>query len=448
MTTACVFVGPSLARTTAADVLPDAHFLPPVQQGDVYRAVIEWRPQVLGIIDGYFQHTPSVWHKEILWALKQGVHVLGAASMGALRAAELEPFGMRGVGKIFAAYRDGTLEPYGDFEDDDEVAVIHGPPDSGFLAVSDAMVNIRLTAHCAEQSGIISTQCRDALVRSAKSLFFAQRTYARAAALTRGNGADDAEIDAFLDWLPNGKVEQKALDAIELLNVIVSNDWYTDIPAFAFEHTEIWQQATLRMPHEGAASPAPSSRATLMEELQLNVPLYRETKRQAAARVLMLSTQATEDSAAHIRRLRAISDRFRRANDLWDRESIDTWLTANDLHVNDFDALMKGESLIEVLCESWDDDLTSHMLDILRLSGHYATLAARARDKHALMQQGSVTRVPEDQLLRWYFETCCGGEWPEDIDTHATVMGFSGRDAFMRALALEHHYVQVTAETV
>ena len=86
-------------------------------------------PQAIGIIDGYFQWAPAVWHKEILWAIQQGVHVFGAASMGALRAAELAPFGMRGVGRIFEAYRDGVLPGSGDepFEDDDEVAVVHGP---------------------------------------------------------------------------------------------------------------------------------------------------------------------------------------------------------------------------------------------------------------------------------------------------------------------------------
>ena len=79
------------------------------------------RPVAIGLIDGYFERVPAVWHKEILWALSQGIHVFGSASMGALRAAELAPFGMVGVGAIFEAYRDGILE------DDDEVAVAHGP---------------------------------------------------------------------------------------------------------------------------------------------------------------------------------------------------------------------------------------------------------------------------------------------------------------------------------
>src|SRR5207244_10999206 len=75
---------------------------PPVKQGDVYKAALA-RPALIGIIDGYFEVTPTVWHKEILWAMAQGIHVYGSASIGALRAAELSPFGMKGGGRIFAS---------------------------------------------------------------------------------------------------------------------------------------------------------------------------------------------------------------------------------------------------------------------------------------------------------------------------------------------------------
>ena len=53
--------------------------------------------------------------------MQAGIHVYGAASIGALRAAELDAFGMRGIGRIYEDFREGVLE------DDDEVAVLHGP---------------------------------------------------------------------------------------------------------------------------------------------------------------------------------------------------------------------------------------------------------------------------------------------------------------------------------
>ena len=90
-------------------------------------------------IDGYFDRVPAVWHKEILWAMSRGIHLFGCSSMGALRAAELEAFGMVGVGEVFRMFRDGVLE------DDDEVAVIHGPSDAAYVTLTEALVNIRAT---------------------------------------------------------------------------------------------------------------------------------------------------------------------------------------------------------------------------------------------------------------------------------------------------------------
>ena len=150
-----VFLGPSLPLADAEREL-EATYLPPVAEGDVYRAACT-QPAAIGIIDGYFEVIPAVWHKEILYALKQGIHVFGASSMGALRAAELAAFGMEGVGAVFEAYRDGRLE------DDDEVAVLHGPAEVGYPALSEAMVNIRRTLAEAAAAGIIGAEIRAAL---------------------------------------------------------------------------------------------------------------------------------------------------------------------------------------------------------------------------------------------------------------------------------------------
>jgi len=87
-----------------------ADFRPPAGQGDLLRAALEY-PPAIALIDGIFKDAPTVRHREILWALSAGIPVFGAASMGALRAAELHPFGMRGVGLIFRWYRRYALLP-------------------------------------------------------------------------------------------------------------------------------------------------------------------------------------------------------------------------------------------------------------------------------------------------------------------------------------------------
>src|SRR5262245_36085982 len=99
MTGVVIFLGPSLDLQEAHRILPDARFLPPAAQADLSSAVSTFKPGLVGLIDGLFSESLSVWHKEVVFALSQGVEVFGAASMGALRAAELAPLGMRGIGE-------------------------------------------------------------------------------------------------------------------------------------------------------------------------------------------------------------------------------------------------------------------------------------------------------------------------------------------------------------
>src|SRR5262245_20438352 len=130
-----VFSGPSLPPFQAP-VHPGFEWRPPIRQGDVYSAA-QSMPALIGIIDGYFETVATVWHKEILWAMAQGIHVYGAASIGALRAAELADFGMRGVGSIFHQFYTGALT------DDDEVAVLHGHKEVEYIQVIDDVLNVR-----------------------------------------------------------------------------------------------------------------------------------------------------------------------------------------------------------------------------------------------------------------------------------------------------------------
>ena len=235
----CIFLGPSLPLADAGNVL-DASYLAPVAEGDVYRAALT-KPAAIGIIDGYFEVIPAVWHKEILYALKQGIHVFGASSMGALRAAELAAFGMEGVGAIFEAYRDGHLE------DDDEVAVQHGPAELGYPILSEAMVNIRQTLADAAAAGIIGTATQAALESGAKTLSYRDRGYAVILAGARGMNLPGDELDRLEAWLPTGRVDQKRNDALTMLRVIrdrFKNGHEPKQVMFHFEHTTLWEQAT------------------------------------------------------------------------------------------------------------------------------------------------------------------------------------------------------------
>jgi hypothetical protein len=204
-----VFLGPALAESTARAEL-DAVYLPPVREGAIAR-LWRHRPRAIGIVDGYFRQVPAVWHKEIMWVMERGVHVFGAAGLGALRAAELDTFGMRGVGWVYRAFRDGILDR------DDEVAVRHAGAEDGYRAQSEAMVNVRATLQAARDQGIISTAARQALTVTGTALFYAERTWPHLLATAEAAGGDAAEIGALRRWLPGGRIDQQAEDTLAML---------------------------------------------------------------------------------------------------------------------------------------------------------------------------------------------------------------------------------------
>ena len=236
--TTVAFLGPSLPQDDARD-LTDAILLPPARRGDIVAAIAQHDPETILIVDGYFEQVPSVWHKEILWALEQGRTVAGAASMGALRAAELAQFGMIGVGRIFEAYATGRFDPFDDpFEDDDEVAVLHGPAETGYAA-TEAMVDVRASLAAARDAERITTDEMLAIAASAKSLFYKRRTWASVLAAADGIPADTRET--LRNWLKDNRILQKRLDATELLRQSAARELVADIPPFRFERTLLWE---------------------------------------------------------------------------------------------------------------------------------------------------------------------------------------------------------------
>jgi hypothetical protein len=215
VTRAVIFAGPSLPPRLRPD---DARleWRPPVRQGDLYRAALAG-PAIIGVIDGYFEIVPTVWHKEILWALQAGIHVYGAASIGALRAAELDTFGMRGIGRIYQDFRDGILE------DDDEVAVLHGPEELGYPSLTEAMVNIRATFEAAVRAGVVEAALGARLGDIAKGLFYKKRSHDAVLREAAAAGIPAVVLNRLSDWLLAGRIDQKRADAEALVGAVAAH---------------------------------------------------------------------------------------------------------------------------------------------------------------------------------------------------------------------------------
>lgn len=204
-----VFLGPSLEREAAEAILP-AEYRPPAKRGDLLRAV-EDGATIIGLIDGVFHQESAVAHREILAAIRKGVTVIGASSMGALRAAEMDTLGMIGIGEIYRMYQSGELVA------DDEVALVFDP-ETGF-SLSEPLINIRFTLREAERQGVLSPQDHAALLAAAQSVFYPQRTYGRIVSAA-GAALGRETQERFLAFAKLHAVDRKREDAILALTHI------------------------------------------------------------------------------------------------------------------------------------------------------------------------------------------------------------------------------------
>jgi len=219
-----VYAGPTISPDEVRTVLPGAEVRPPAARGDLLAD--QWRPgEVAVVIDGYFRERRSVNHKEILWLLGQGADVVGAASMGALRAAELAPYGMRGVGEVYGMYTSGEIDG------DDEVGVLHGPAEKGYPAQTVALVNIRYGCREAARAGLFAAASGGRIVAAAKELPFAYRAWADIDGLV---GDEDRDALRTLErMIGSGEWDLKRRDALAALEAVRCADTATAGPAAA-----------------------------------------------------------------------------------------------------------------------------------------------------------------------------------------------------------------------
>ncbi|MDC0713182.1 TfuA-like protein [Stigmatella sp. ncwal1] len=437
-----VFTGPTLSAEEARKEL-DALYLPPVAQGEVYRAALE-RPWAIGIIDGYFERVPSVWHKEILWAMSQGIHVFGSASMGALRAAELAAFGMEGVGAIYEDFQRGTLQ------DDDEVAVTQGTEEEGHRALSEAMVDIRATLRRAEEEAVISSPVGTRLERIAKSLFFAERVYPRILAAATREGLPEEELAAFREWVFHGRVNLKRADALAMLRVMRERREVAPGPKqvhFSFEHTDAWE-ALRREAAKLPSGPVPEEgipREALLEELRLE-GCYATVSRLALARALALDEARRQGLHHDDESLLRTEHALREALGVTDPNRFRQWLEENG--VEDFQRLLRDEAGVHWIQGMFAPELEQSLPDHLRITGKYVGLLARARNKQrVLREQGldaltlETARTPPGEPWRWYFGTRLRRSIPADLEDYARTAGFEDAQALEVAVLRDWLYV-------
>lgn len=230
-----LFAGPSLYKATPN--LTGIALRAPAAHGDLTRAVLEGA-YAIGLVDGHFEATAAVWHKEILFALSQGVRVLGAASMGALRAAECAAFGMEPIGVVAERYISGMLD------DDAAVAQVHAPAELSFAPLSETLVDAEATINVLLSAGLVTSPEASSLLQSAKSLFFKNRTVKRI--ITTAHGLASERVELILESYNAHHFSIKKQDAlmlVEKLRLINTKTSDNLSSPWQFSQPAIWQRS-------------------------------------------------------------------------------------------------------------------------------------------------------------------------------------------------------------
>jgi len=410
-----VFLGPSLGHAEAAAHL-DAIYLPPAAQADVISAVLQHQPDVVALIDGMFGQSLAVWHKEILYALDQGIPVYGAASMGALRAIETEPFGAIGFGEVVRMYRTGEIE------DDDEVALAHAGAEDGYRALSEPMVNLRKTFAAALAAEVIDRADHDRLIAAAKALFFPERSFARiftAAGLPAPVGA---RLDAFVR---HAAVDVKRQDAIGLLDHLRSLDRPPRLEPFTFNRSH-FLDALRQRDRMVDRSDGPVALATIANHAALHRADFPAINGAALDRALAQILAEQMGTTVSSEEVEAETGRLRHRLGLADAAALAGWQRRNDLTAAAFARLMT-ECAVRRKLHRWLiarrhlERTTQLVLDELRLRGAYEAVADDASffDRVMAVHQGDLAAaspIALDLLVRDHV-----ADTALPIDAHHTV---------------------------
>ncbi|MFG3179802.1 TfuA-like protein [[Kitasatospora] papulosa] len=266
-----VFIGPTLPRSEPLLAAPGIRVWPPARHGDLFATTIcEGDTAVL--IDGVYHQAPALRHKEILAAMGRGVHVIGAASIGALRAVELASYGMLGVGTVYASYHQG------DITGDDEVAVGQAP-DGQWEALTWPLVNLRSVLRLAQDAGTLNNARANVLLEALRAVYYPQRTTAAVRAVCRWQGES-----SFALWLDE-QIERdphfgdvKRADALTAVQTALSG---RPLPAGARPARAVWDTTYYRRwsnawAHERVDGLHLSTEDRLVYQ-QVFDPIFRET---------------------------------------------------------------------------------------------------------------------------------------------------------------------------
>jgi hypothetical protein len=444
-----VFAGPTISSQEIGRHLDDAVVLPPPAQGDVLSALERYRPQAMGIIDTAFPR--SAWVSEIHYALRSGVAVYGAGGQGALRAVELQVYGMQGCGAVFAAFASGKRS--------DDAALLRDfvEQDGGFVAASESLVDVTATLQAAHHQGVLSTTAFDRTLQQAGRLHWKERTWDRI--LLPALFADPDSHAAMQRWLADNPWSLQQQDAIAMLQAMAADR--DQLAARQYSPAErsgmlntLYQRERKATREAGSVplySVAHHGAVSHPRPLEVN---FNGLNRDIVA--LFAERSALEPSEPDLEYEWAV---FQTERSLADHE-IAQWRADNDMTAEELDALIRKNALCRkmhqwMIMRNGLARATGPFLDELRMRGEYprhADAAARleaGKEKQQEKFQDEFSRLSLDELLALRARAHSRAlPWPQPYSQGAAAMGLTRDELFYELRRETFHREQLIATMI
>lgn len=438
-----VFAGPSLSGPLTPVSGEDIILFPPAGQCDLLSAVHSLDPDVVVIADTQVWPGISVLHKELIWALGKGVRIIGTAAGGALRAAELAFCGMKGHGRVYEMAAAGIIE------DDADLFCTWEKNGTGYTRLTEPLVNIRATLERSKVREAIGEEEADTVLTVARTIYYKNRTFSTLEAGLADAGINAGRIATLMACIKENYYDIQSHDLSDTLDRIRDADFLPVPMSPETMPVPIDDQgAIFRMLYDHDRIVTDGDRQMRLYEIGNFIttrhPDMEHLAYNAFNRELVLILADQTGLEVNDEEVAGVTETFRRISGLTQEDDLASWLGDNDMSREDFSILMRDETRIKKLQESFlagqmFQKNTRPVLDFLRLTQAYPPWRAKAFDREKSLARSNA-QLKQDYLAEDFLDLIMERHrtdplpWKDKIQPAADAVGIGAKDLKMELI--------------
>jgi hypothetical protein len=279
---------------------------------------------------------------------------------------------------MFEAFASGHLD------DDDEVAIIHAPARISFAAASEAMVNIRRTLERALFDNVLRIDRGGDDRRLAKRSYYADREWPKLLSEARAS-LRATSVDALKAWLPNGRVDIKREDALELARLLSSSSVATADAPQVYEHTRLVEAVRQAAVRRRASVPELESTGALLALCRKRGISTAAHELLALVDVLLAERSRVDGTDPDEEAILHAANEWRHSAGLHGKDAADTWFAQHGLALDELLGLLERDVRLIQAREALGPLIDVYLFERLRFHQELPDLGAYACDTGAAL---------------------------------------------------------------